>query len=102
MDNIRVIIKKPQEDAYMTVIKNDLEEFQKRVGGFIETVTICEDLVIICNEEGRIKNLQENCKVIGIDFVGTIIFVGVNGDEFANIPCSYSKFRDLFPNLWGD
>ena len=100
MSNIRVVIKKPNEAAYMTVIKNELETLQKIVGGFIETVTVSDDLVVICNEEGRIKKLPQNCNVCGVDFVGTIIFAGVNEDEFANVPISYSRFRDLFPNLW--
>ena len=100
MQNIRVIIKKPNEEAYMTVIKNELETLQKIVGGYIETVTLADDFVVICNEDGRIKKLPQNCNVCGVDFVGTIIFAGVCEDEFANLPITYSKFRDLFPNLW--
>lgn len=102
MDKIRVIIKKPNDQPYMTVIENDLKKLQEIVGGYIETVTIAEDLVIICNEEGKLKGLPENCNVCGIDFVGPIIFVGINEDEFANIPISYGKFRDLFSNLYGE
>ena len=100
MNNIRVIIKKPNSQPYMTVIENDLKKLQEIVGGYIETVTIAEDLVVICNEEGKLKGLPENCNVCGIDFVGPIIFVGINEDEFANIPISYSKFRDLFSGLY--
>ena len=100
MNKIRAIIKKLNEAAFMTVIDNKLETLQKIVGGYIETLTIADDLVIVCNEEGRLKNLPKNCNVCGVDFVGPIIFLGVSGDEFSNVPCTYSKFRDLFPNLW--
>lgn len=99
-EKIRAIIKNPGELAYMTVIENNLEKLQEIVGGYIETVTITNDICIVCNEEGRIKKLAENCKILGVDFVGTIIFIGTNDDEFANLPISYSSFRDLFPELW--
>lgn len=100
MNKIRVIIKKPGEAAYMTVIENSLEKLQKIVDGYIETVTIAEDLVIICNEEGKLKKMPYNCEILGVEFLGPIVFAGVDSDEFANIPVSYSKFRDLFPKLW--
>ncbi len=100
LKNIRVIIKRPKEQPFMTVIENDLKRLQSIVGGYIETVTIAEDLVIICNEERKLKDMPENCNICGVDFVGPIIFVGVAKEEFANIPITYSKFRDLFKNLY--
>ena len=86
----------------MTVIPNELKKLQEIVDGDIETVTVTKDFCIICNQEGKIKYLSHNCNVLGINFVGTIIFVGINGDEFDNIPYSYGKFRDLFPQLYED
>ena len=65
---------------------NDLKAFQKAVGGYIETVTLATDLVIICNEEGRLQRLPHNTTVFGVDFCGTIIAAGVKGEEFASLP----------------
>ena len=76
---IKVIIKKP-EDQYgrLVEIENELRVFQDIVGGYIETTGI-DDLVIICNEEGKLKNLKYNIAV-GMDFlVGTIIICGAKG-----------------------
>lgn len=67
---------------------NDLKAFQKAVGGYIETVTLATDLVIICNEEGRLQGLPHNTTVFGVDFCGTIIAAGVKGEEFASIKAS--------------
>ena len=100
MNNIRVIIKKPNDQPYMTVIENDLKKLQEIVGGYIETVSVCTEFVIICNEEGRIKQLPYNCTLFDIDFVGSIIFAGVSDDEFSNLPISYGKFRDMFSELY--
>ena len=71
------------------LFENELEAFQQAVGGFIETVTVTTDLVIICNEEGRLKGLPWNCTVFGADFVGPIVVAGVKGEEFASIKAKF-------------
>ncbi len=58
-----VLKKEPGKDPVLTDIDNTLEAFQKNVGGYIETVTLTEELVIVCNEEGRIQSLPYNCTV---------------------------------------
>lgn len=100
MSKIKAYIKAPGKKPHSTWISNTLENFQSHVGGYIETVTLTEDLVIICNEEGRLIGLPHNCEVSGVDFVGTIIFVGIAGDEFCDVPISRKAFRILFPNLF--
>lgn len=59
LDKIRAVVKRPGEAAFMTVINNELETLQKIVGGYIETITIADNLVIVCNEEGKLKNLPK-------------------------------------------
>lgn len=73
-------------------IPNELEALQTIVGGYIETVTLATDLVIICNEEGKLLDLPYNCDICGASFVGTIIFAGINGDEFADVPENTTYF----------
>ena len=80
-DKIKVLVKHPHEHPELQEIENSLEALQMIVGGHIETVTF-NDIVVICNEEGRIQALDPN--VAG--FVGTIIFVGVDGTDFADVP----------------
>lgn len=88
-NQILVVIKEPGEAPRVEpLFDNDLKAFQKAVGGYIETVTIATDLVIICNEEGRLKGLPHNTTVFGVDFVGTIIAAGVKGEEFASLRAS--------------
>ena len=67
-------------------MENTLKALQREVSGYIETVTIASDEVIICNEEGRILGLPDNCRVCGVDFVGTVLIVGTKGDEFCDVP----------------
>lgn len=89
-NQILVVIKEPgQAPRVEPLFDNTLEAFQKAVGGYIETVTIAEELVIICNEEGRLRGLPFNVNVCGIGFVGTVVAVGVKGDEFASLKGSH-------------
>ena len=100
MNKIRAIVKRPDEDiGHVTSISNTLKNLQNIVGGYIETVTIIAEepkVVIICNEEGRILNMPYNCTINGIDFCGDIIAVGVDGDEFADLPEAVTR------KVWND
>ena len=86
MKQIRALIKEPGKVGRIEEIPNTLEDLQKLVGGYIETFTFASDAVVICNEEGRLKNLPYNCDFCGVSFVGTIIFAGVDGEEFSDAP----------------
>ena len=96
MKKIKVIVKRPDSIPYSTHISNSLENIQKTVDGYIETVTLSSACVVICNEEGMLRGLPYNCNICGIDFVGTIVFARINGDEFSDIPLSFKNFKELF------
>ena len=100
-ERITVFIKQPGGELYEEKIPNTLETLQKIVEGYIETVTIANDCVIICNEEGKVKGLPENCRVCGVDFVGTIIFAGVEEDRFCDMPIGIEPFKAL-TKFWRD
>lgn len=97
---INVIVKRPGEKPVHTNISNTLENLQKTVGGYIETVTLFTDCVIICNEEGLIQGLPYCATICGVDFVGPIVIAGVDGDELCDLPLSWKDIRKLFPQLW--
>ena len=82
---MKVIRKKPGCEPEVIDIDNTLKALQAEVGGRIETVSIA-DVVIICNEEGRLCGLPYNCRFVGVDFVGTILVVGRDRDEFCDVP----------------
>lgn len=94
-DKIKVIVKHPECKPMLCDIDNTLEEMQMIVGGYIEAAIAAPDVVAVCNEEGRLMGLPHNTKVGGIDFVGTIILVGSDGDEFADVPEYVVKMYEL-------
>jgi hypothetical protein len=70
------------------------------VGGYIETVTLASDCVVICDEDGRLKEKPYCCRICGVDFVGTIILAGVKEGEFDDIPIDYQTLKAVLPHLW--
>lgn len=91
---IKVFIKHPGKLGYTAVIKNELKEMQELVGGYIETVMFAENLVIVCNEEGRLIPLERNI----LDIYGTFFIVGVSGDEFRSLTVAETRFCEYLMN----
>lgn len=76
--NIDVLYIEPNKLPVKKTIKNTLEEKQKLVGGYIEYTYLedCEDIAIVCNEEGKINGMSPN-RDIGHDIVfGSFFIVG--------------------------
>lgn len=90
---MRVIVKEPGRPPVDKDIPNTLEALQKAVDGYIECVTVAEDLVIICDEEGWLRLKRPNCEVLGNLFVGTILFVGAKGEEFTDCPITAEELN---------
>ena len=78
-------------------IDNTLKALQQAVGGHIEPVTLRSrpDVCVLCDEEGLIYNLPYNCRIDGVDLVGTILAVGVDGDEFTDCPLTLEEWEGM-------
>lgn len=78
-------------------IDNTLEALQKLVGGYIEAHTLSspypgkEAIVVICDEEGRLKGYDYCITICGLDFVGDIFVCGQNEDEFTDVPLCFVR-----------
>ena len=95
MNKIKAIVKSPDEKVgHMTWISDSLKNLQNIVGGYIEAVGF-GDMIILCDEEGRIKKKPTNCKIGRTKFVGTIVAVGSNGEEFADVPIDMTGWKFL-------
>lgn len=95
MSKIKAFAKRPGEEWHELMIENSLEALQEYVGGYIETVTLASDVCVICNEEGRIRNLPHCCTIANLDFVGNILLVGTDGDEFCDVPVHLEAWKAL-------
>ena len=57
---MKVAIVPELSDVYFRHIPNTLEALQAEVGGYIETVRLTTELLLIINEEGRLMDMPEN------------------------------------------
>lgn len=95
MSKIKAIIKRPDEEyGHITYISNTLHNLQNIVDGYIEVVNY-KGITIICNEEGKLRDLKPNI-MLGRDIlVGTIIVCGTDGEEFADIPIDFQRWKNI-------
>ena len=77
---IRILYKEVGKEPQIMFIENTLEAKQKLVGGLIEVVPY-EDVLIICNEEGKLLNMPPNL-VFEYDYIAGNCFV--IGDDYKN------------------
>lgn len=99
MRKIKCVVKRPDEEyGHMTNISDSLENLQKTVGGYIEPIRY-GNLVIIVNEEGKLRGLDLNLPFGDDWLVGDIIVCGVNGEEFDDIPISFAEWKDTVNHL---
>lgn len=99
---IRTIVIDPGKDPRMETIRNDLHTLQRLVGGYIEAVPLAEDMAMIVNEEGKLMDLPKNFKlpILKDTIVGTALFVGVDGEEFDDVPVTLQDLYTVMQQLW--
>lgn len=91
-----VLKKEPGKEPVLTAVENTLSALQEAVDGYIETVTMADVFVVICNEEGRIQSLPYNCTLLGdIDLYGTILIAGMKDDEFTDASIMAVKVAEV-------
>ena len=80
-----------QYKGYVGQIENTLKSHQRYVGGLIQAVHITPEIIVICNDEGKLQHLSLNRALLGDNsqvldyFVGNILCVRRSEDEFASI-----------------
>ena len=78
---LKIVFKEVGKDPVVMEIDDTLEAKQKLVGGLIEVVPYKDDLLLICNEEGKIANLKPNLQ-FDYDYIAGNCFIV--GDDFEN------------------
>ena len=99
---IRVINKRVGFDQVEVESPNELEHFQRMVGGFIETVPwyFYNGMVMIVDEEGKLDHRPVNFEWKNDVIVGSVLWCGTDGEEFADCPYSLEEFRKRWPWLF--
>lgn len=111
---MQIVVKKPGEYPDLKEIREGdnaaLDDLQEIVGGYVELVHVLgDDLVLIVNEDGKCRGLQENIVLADrtgrvVDFcVGTVAVVGMETDAEGEIVFgSVPKGRIAWVKNWLD
>lgn len=87
-EEIKVLYKRPGKNIQEVKIPNELHWLQGGVEGPIEAVHLRPDLVMLVNEEGKLRGMQHNFYMAFDNIVGPVLFVGVDGEDFTDCPLS--------------
>lgn len=100
---MRVFVKDPGKYLVEKDLPNTLEALQEAVGGYIEVVPIFKDMVMIVNEEGKIRKMDYNFHMVLLrdDIFGPAVFAGVKGDEFTDVPkvATVENIKEILPGI---
>ena len=83
---IKLVVQNPGEISRVVTATNTLEAMQEVIGGYIETVTLPNGLVLVMDEEGRLKGLTENVRCVQYGtIVGTVFITAADGEDFRSL-----------------
>ena len=96
---MKILIVEPRKRPCLADIPHTLEAMQKTVGGYIEIIAPFDDpVVLVCDEEGKLKGYELNRSIAGRDIIaGTFFLAGVDGEDLSDLPDELAeKYEKLF------
>lgn len=82
---MKIVVKKVGYEPEVKEINNELSEFQDIVGGYIECVSLFDNVVCVCNEEGKLLRLTPNFIFNGDVIVGDVFFCAAGEEDFESL-----------------
>lgn len=82
---MKILVVKPHEKPYEVDIENKLESMQAIVEGYIERIPLDKNVFLVCNEMGKVQELEGNRRVGNDVIAGTFFIVGANGYDFTSL-----------------
>ena len=96
-DRIIVAVKEPGKPPVFRVIENRWEDFSDIVGGWIEIVRFPDsDLVLVCNETGKLLDLPTNFIFYGDPIAGTVVFASSRNQDLDSLNLDHIALLDHF------
>lgn len=96
-NKIRILVIEPNKEPYQLKIEHKLENLQQVVGGLIEFVELEHNIDLICNEEGKIYNLEMNRVITNDVICGTFFIAGQHqGETISLSKQQITKYKQIF------
>ena len=79
---IKIVFKAPNYPPQILEVKNCYPVFRDLIKGFLETVWLEKGLLMVCDEEGKIKKLRKNFLLPQIHDIicGPVFFCSANAE----------------------
>lgn len=78
---IKAVVQNPGEISRIVTIPNTLYALQELVGGYIEVHHIGNGLLLVMDEDGRLKGLPENVRCVQYGTIVGPVFITADQDE---------------------
>lgn len=89
LGSIRVLLVEPNKEPCVIDVVHRLDELQRVIGGYVQMLPLSKDVVILCDEDGRLKQLPFNrtirIKGFDIPIVGKFLVCAVNDTDFDSL-----------------
>ena len=95
---MKVMIKKVGRDPEVVEINDELSVYQEIVGGYIEVFPLWDDILCICNEEGKLNGMLPNFTFYSDVICGDVIFVSARGEDFVGLSDLQIDFLNIIFN----
>lgn len=93
-----VLVVHPERAVFDLFERDELKlyELQEWVGGYIEVAPMVEleakQIAMLVNEEGLLAGLDLNENLLPFFYVGSCVFVGVDGEDFVGLSDDQLEF----------
>lgn len=82
---MKIVVKKVGQNPEIKEIEGALENYQEIVGGYIECFPVFDNVLCVCNEEGKLNGLPVNFVFGGDIIVGDVFFVAADNEDFESL-----------------
>lgn len=82
---MKVVVKEVGKEPYVKEIPAGIGAMQEIVEGHMETFPMGLNVLCVCNEEGKLKDLPPNFLCRGDVIVGNVFFVNAGRENFTSL-----------------
>ena len=91
MSKLSCVVVPVGQKPYVQEIEHEIRNLQELVGGYIEVLRLSPSILLICDEEAKLKGREGNRHVGPEIIAGQFIVVGDAGETFRSLTSAEQK-----------
>lgn len=97
---MKIVVKKAGQNPEAKEIPNELSAFHEIVGGYIECINIIDNILCVCNENGKLIGLPSNFVFNNDIIVGDVFFCAAGEEDFESLTDDQIEFLMVIMNYF--